>query len=219
MRIPITRYGQPQVTIFTLALLAGAAAAVVWLHWSVGVIVCAVALMVVLFFRDPTRSAPEGDGLVVAPADGKVVEIADVTEDQFLGCPAKRISIFLSLFDVHLNRAPAAGRVAYQRYVPGRFLAAFRPDAGRENERNFVGLEDVEGRGVRLLVVQIAGVIARRIVSRARPGLALGRGEAFGMIKFGSRTELYIPVASLGEIRVKVGDKVRAGSDVVGVLK
>ena len=120
---------------------------------------------------------------------------------------------------MYARRSPAAGRVAYERYVPGRFLAAFRPEASSENERNFVGLEDVEGTDARLMVVQISGAIARRIVSRARPGTELARGEPFGMIRFGSRTELYIPIDRVGEIRVNIGDKVRAGRDVMGVLK
>ena len=219
MRIPITKYGQPQVTIWTAGLAALALVAGYYVHWGAGLAVAAVAVGVLAFFRDPARSVPDGPRLLVSPADGKVVEVRDVTEAEFLGGPAKMIAIFLSLFDVHVNRSPAAGLVAYERYVPGRFRAAFHSKAGSENERNIVGLEEVEGTDAKLLVVQISGVVARRIVSRARPGVRLGRGEDFGMIKFGSRTELYIPADRVAEIRVRPGDKVRAGRDVVGVLK
>jgi phosphatidylserine decarboxylase len=155
---------------------------------------------------------------VVSPADGHVTHIEEAEEPAFLGGPALRISIFLSIFDVHLNRAPLDGRVAYVQYREGGFLNAMRSDSAASNEANDIGLETDEPRAPRVLVRQIAGLIARRIVCEAAPGASLRRGEVFGMIKFGSRTDLFLPRDSGLELRVKVGDAVRAGATVLGEL-
>jgi phosphatidylserine decarboxylase len=164
------------------------------------------------FFRDPERPIPGDPQAIVAPADGKVVILDEVREDQFLHGPAKRLAIFMNVFDVHVNRAPVAGTVALVSHRRGKFLAAFRQEAGWENEQQATGLAADYGR--RVLVVQIAGLLARRIISFVQPGQSLGKGERLGMICFGSRVDLYLPPDY--DILVKVGDRVKAGSSIVG---
>jgi phosphatidylserine decarboxylase len=149
---------------------------------------------------------------VLAPADGRVTEIS-VDLDDFVG-PAIRVSIFLSPLDVHVNRAPIAGRVVGTSYTPGRFRPAWEPDAGQVNERCAIRLEGDDG--TRLTVVQVAGVVARRIVTRVAPGDKLEAGERIGMIRFGSRTDCLMPRET--DLRVDVGDRVRAGVTVLGLL-
>jgi phosphatidylserine decarboxylase len=164
------------------------------------------------FFRDPERTPPALPGAVLAPADGKVMAITRV-QDPFVG-PAVRLSIFLSPLDVHVNRVPMAGIVRGVDYVPGRFLAAYRDEASELNERCTLTLENESARiGVR----QIAGVLARRIVCRARPGQKLEAGERYGLIRFGSRTDVLVPDGTA--VRVQVGDRVVAGESIMGVLR
>jgi phosphatidylserine decarboxylase len=163
------------------------------------------------FFRDPEREVPALPHAVLAPADGSVREVVEDTDD-WVGS-AVRISIFLSPLDVHINRAPVAGVVADTAYRPGRFLAAWRPDASQVNERNSVYLQ---GETARISVVQIAGVVARRIVCRVGPGDKLAAGERFGMIRFGSRTDCLVPRGT--EVRVRPGERVQGGVTVMGIL-
>jgi phosphatidylserine decarboxylase len=208
MRIPVAAEGWP--FIFPPAIAACILAMAGWWAWAIPFALIALAFLG--FFRDPERRAPDLPGAVLAPADGTVMAIASV-EDPWVG-PATRVSIFLSPLDVHVNRAPAAGIVRDVEYVRGRFLAAYRPEASEQNERCTVALEsDIARVGVR----QIAGVVARRIVCRVRPGDKLLAGERFGLIRFGSRTDLV--VARGTEIRVKEGDRVRGGETVMGVLR
>jgi len=162
------------------------------------------------FFRDPERDIPREPGLVVAPADGKVVFADEVQEDRYLNGPARRVAIFMNVFDVHVNRAPLAGTVAVAQHRDGCFKAAWREDACTLNEQMALVLED---NGRRILVVQIAGLLARRIVSYVQPGQHLEKGERLGMICFGSRVDLYLPPEA--EILVQVGDRVKAGSSIV----
>jgi phosphatidylserine decarboxylase len=164
------------------------------------------------FFRDPERPVPQDPGLIVAPADGKVVLVDEVREEKFLGRPAKRVGIFMNVFDVHVNRAPLAGTVVTSSHQAGGYKAAQRQDAAQVNEQQATLLEGEEGQ--RLLVVQIAGLLARRIISYVQPGQKLARGERLGMICFGSRVDLYLPPEA--EVLVKVGDRVQAGSSVMG---
>jgi len=171
-----------------------------------------VALAFAGFFRDPDRIAPELPGVVLAPADGRVMVIAEAL-DPWVG-PAVRMSIFLSPLDVHVNRAPVGGLVKNVEYVAGRFLAAYRPEASEQNERCAVSLD---GDRARVTVTQISGVLARRIVCRARPGDTLRAGERYGLIRFGSRTDLVLPRGT--DLRVRVGDRVRGGESVMGVLR
>jgi len=164
------------------------------------------------FFRDPEREIPSGAGLVVSPADGKVVRVDGVEEPGFGLGPARRVAIFMNVFDVHVNRSPVAGVVKDMRHQAGEYKAAFRPDAASRNEQQALMLEDEAGR--RILVVQIAGLLARRIIAYVKPGQELARGERVGMICFGSRVDLYLPPDS--DIRVQVGDRLTAGSSIIG---
>ncbi len=162
------------------------------------------------FFRDPERDIPQDPGIVVAPADGKVILVDSVQEDRYLNGPARRVAIFMNVFDVHVNRAPVAATVAAAQHRDGCFKAAWREDACTLNEQMALVLE---ARGRQVLVVQIAGLLARRIVSYVKPGQPLEQGERLGMICFGSRVDLYLPPEA--ELLVKVGDRVRAGSSIV----
>ncbi len=170
---------------------------------------------VLYFFRDPPRRVPQEPGLVVSPADGKVVEVERVACDEFVGGPAVRIGIFLSIFNVHLNRAPEGARVVALRYHPGKFLNALNPASARENENMWRGLEATSPPHRRMVVRQIAGAIARRVVCALRPGDTVSRGEKLGMIKLGSRTELILADSEALKVEVAVGDRVKAGSSVM----
>jgi phosphatidylserine decarboxylase len=163
---------------------------------------------VALFFRDPERIIPQSPETIVSPADGRIMEIVPENTQ------ARRISIFLSVWDVHVNRAPYGGTVRTVVYTPGKFLAAYRPEASRLNEANTVTLED---HGRTFVVKQIAGVLARRIVCRVRPGDVLEKGQRYGLIRFGSRTDLLLPATA--ELVVRVGDVVRGGETVLAFLK
>ena len=165
-----------------------------------------VAVWVVAFFRDPERPGPRGEALVVAPADGKVVGVAEVDEPAFFGERATRISIFMNVFDCHVNRYPTDGCVAYRHYHPGRFLNAADEKASLENEQSSVGLTTAHGK---VLVRQIAGLIARRIVTDHAVGADVRQGDRLGMIRFGSRVDLFLPRGT--RVLVREGDKTRVG--------
>ena len=162
------------------------------------------------FFRDPERTPPPGEHLVVSPADGRVLEVREEREDRYLSAPVTRVSIFMSPLDVHVNRSPVRGSVELVRHTAGKFRAAFHDKASLDNERNAVVLES---GGRRYLIVQVAGALARRIVCRRRVGDHLARGERFGMIMFGSRVDLFLPAGVVP--RVAKDDRVRAGLTVV----
>ena len=178
--------------------------------WVGAVFFVAAGLFELYFFRDPARRIPDREGDVVSPADGKVVAIEHLDDTPHYNGPCERISIFLSIFDVHVNRAPYAGKVVAIRYKEGAFKNAMKAETSECNESNTVWLNTERGP---LTVRQISGAVARRIVCKAQEGGRLARGEKFGMIKFGSRTELYLPPGT--EVLVQVKDKVRAGSTVV----
>lgn len=208
MRPIVAREGWPLAAgLGALTVLAG----LVWPYAAV--VPGALTALVLWFFRDPERTPAGGERDVVAPADGRVLWVRNVEEPRFLGGPAVGVSIFLSIFDVHINRAPVAGRVAYQEHVPGRFEAAWKERVEERNERAYTGLE---GPDYRVLVVQIAGLVARRIVTWARPDQILSRGERFGLIKFGSCTQVYLPPGT--EITVRPGQRVLGGQTVIGRL-
>lgn len=167
------------------------------------------------FFRDPERTPPQGaDGLLLAPADGKVVEIVEEEEPHYLKGPARRVSIFLSPLNVHVNRAPATGVIEYERYVPGDYLVAWHPKASEKNERSELGLR--HGSGTKVLFKQIAGAVARRIVYHIEEGDTVQAGARFGLVKFGSRMDVIVPPGV--PISAGVGDRVRAGVTVLGRL-
>jgi len=167
------------------------------------------------FFRDPKRKVPQEEGLVVSPGDGKVVDISRVEEERFLNKPAIKISIFLNVFNVHVNRVPVSCKLIDVSYNPGRFFPANVPKASLENEQNALVLETLSGK--RIVCIQIAGLIARRIVCWVKMGDQLQRGERFGLIRFGSRVDLFLPPET--DIRIKKGDQVVGGETVVGFLK
>ncbi len=218
MRIPLTKYGLPEVAVYP-AVVAGlmAAAALLIPFLPIGAIVAAEAILALvlvwalMFFRDPQRQTLQDDALLLAPADGRIADIETVDEKDFIGGPAVRIGIFLSIFNTHINRAPCSAKVEKITYRPGKYLNAMNRLAGKVNESNNLALRRTGSPQDRLLVRQISGAIARRIVCAAHEGQQLAGGERFGMIKFGSRTELYVPAGTQIECLVRVGDKVKAG--------
>jgi len=182
--------------------------------WSIAAIEGVLALVLawaLMFFRDPQRRTVQDDTMLLAPADGRIVDIETVDEADFIGGPALRIGIFLSIFNTHINRSPCGVKVEKITYRPGKYLNAMNRLAGKVNESNNLALVRTGRPEDRLLVRQISGAIARRIVCAAREGQRLAGGERFGMIKFGSRTELYLPARENIECVVQVGDKVKAG--------
>ncbi|MGH7854159.1 MAG: phosphatidylserine decarboxylase family protein [Candidatus Binatia bacterium] len=204
----IAKEGYP--LILTGAALTSVAAVAGWklAGGALGLATLAIAG----FFRDPERSIPDGEGLVVSPADGKVVSIADVSGDSRFADASTRVSIFLSPLDVHINRMPVGGRIDDVQYRPGKFLAAYKEEASEKNEQN--ALKGVDEKGRLFGVVQIAGVLARRIVCRAKPGDVLRRGDRFGLIMFGSRTDLYLPRGC--RLEINEGQRVKGGETILG---
>lgn len=193
----------------TVLLGAAVWASAVW-FWPAVIPLAMVWCWSIAFFRDPRREAVLGAGELCAPADGRVTDITPV-EFPAIGGPALRVGVFLSLFDVHINRSPCRGRVRSTVYRAGRFLAAMKPAAAERNESNTLVIDTDPPMPGPVGVRQVAGMAARRIVCHAHEGTALTSGERFGMIKFGSRTELIVPLVDGTEVLVKVGDKVRAG--------
>jgi phosphatidylserine decarboxylase len=169
------------------------------------------------FFRDPTPLVPAGPNLVVSPGHGRVDVIDTISEPEFMGGECRRISMFLSLFDVHVQNAPLGGSVSYFKYREGQFLSATGPECAAVNENVLVGIQAAEPRGAKLGVRLIAGVLARRIVPWISLGDTFARGDRIGLIQFGSRVELYLPTQA--QIKVQLGDKVVGGETVVAVLQ
>jgi len=215
-QLPIARWGLAEVLLMGVPLVAVMVltALTPWPIRIVAVVPAVLLGLVLFFFRDPRRQVPDQPGLVVAPADGKVVELTRLEEEPFVGGPAVRIGIFLSIFNVHLNRAPIDARVVRLDYHPGEFLNAINPASALRNEAMKIGLEEVESPHRRMIVRQISGLIARRIVCALRPGEVVRRGAVFGMIKLGSRTELVLPAIRLS-VDVSLGQKVQAGATVL----
>jgi phosphatidylserine decarboxylase len=172
-----------------------------------------LTLFVAFFFRDPERRVPDGDNIFVSPADGRILQVQTVTEEKFLKSTAIEISIFMSPLNVHVNRAPCAGVVESVAYTPGAFISAFKPEASIRNENIAMLLKGSSGS---ILVRQVAGAVARRVVCRARQGDNLKKGERYGIIKFSSRLDVYLPENT--EIKVKTGDSVKAGETIIGQL-
>ncbi len=209
----VARGGEGTVLLGT-ACLAAAALLVRDLRWPAsGLLLVPVLLLwalLVLFFRDPERSIPPGDDTILSPADGRIVSIERVDEPLFIQGPSIRISTFMSLWDVHINRSPTSGEIRLVRHVPGKFLQAFRPEASDVNEHNLLGIQRGDHR---ILVKQIAGILARRCVSYVNSGESLERGERFGLIRFSSRVDLFLP--PYVQLLVQVGDAVKGGSSVL----
>ncbi|NKB80313.1 MAG: phosphatidylserine decarboxylase family protein [Nitrospirales bacterium] len=208
--LPLAREGLPFV------LGVGIPAAVVGLvGWNgafavLGALTCFTAW----FFRNPYRKTPLGQDVIIAPADGRIVSIEEEFESRYLKEHSRRISIFLNIFDVHINRMPCAGTIADIAYQPGQFLAADRPEATVRNEQNALMIKRLDNRKV--LCVQVAGLIARRIVCWASPGDAVMTGERFGLIRFGSRVDMFLPMDS--HIQVSKGSAVKGGETILATL-
>ncbi|HVP12130.1 MAG TPA: phosphatidylserine decarboxylase [Phycisphaerae bacterium] len=219
--MPLTRDGLRELLISTATFGVGGGAAVYSAlafsprYWLLAAPLVIIWVFTLSFFRDPDRTVPAGAGLLVAPADGKVTEITPLDSYEGIDGPALRIGIFLSIFDVHINRSPCDGRVAQTNYQAGQFLDARHKDSGHRNEANTIIIEPQAGTKGPIVVRQVAGLIARRIVCHVGPGSMLRRGQQLGMIKFGSRTELIVPADGGFKAAVKVNDHVRAGTTVI----
>lgn len=172
-------------------------------------------VFVTWFFRNPERKTPDNTGAVISPADGEIIKIEDILENDFLKAPAKKISIFMNVFNVHVNRIPYSGRIDCVHHDKGSFFSANLDKASKLNERNSILIHTDDGKEI--LVIQIAGLIARRIECWVKEGMHLLKGERFGLIRFGSRLEVFLPSDSV--VSVKVGDKVRAGETQIGLLQ
>lgn len=209
LKVPIAKEGIPFILI--------AVAVTVFVFWLSGSVFARVPFLlitafVVAFFRDPERIIPADENAIVSPADGRVIKAERVMEARILKAEALKISIFMNVFNVHVNRFPATGRIRRIIYNPGKFFSADLDKASLENEQNALV---VEGPGGRLFAFnQIAGLIARRIVCRVSEGMTLKRGERFGLIRFGSRVDVYLPADC--RVTVKIGQKVSAGSSIIG---
>ena len=213
-RLWFARVGLTELWLISGAFLA-LAIGLIWVFWPVAVVPLVLGLCIVWFFRNPHRMVPQEKGAVVSPADGKVVLIEEIEFDEYIGGPALLVGIFLSVFNVHINRTPVAARVIGLTYRRGKFLNAMLPESARENERLTVRIEETAAPHRRMIVRQIAGLIARRIVCWVKPGDELAAGEQFGMIKLGSRTELVVPRDSNLVVTVKIGEMVKAGESVL----
>ena len=210
------REGYPFIGIATLLAVAAFALALMrrsWSLWLLAVIITILALWVAYFFRDPERSGERGPNIVVAPADGKLIMITEVDEPAFIGGRATRLSIFMNVFNVHVNRYPVDGTVSYVHYNKGKFLNAAAEKSSLENEQSSVG---IQSGSARILVRQIAGLIARRIVTYSKSGQSVKQGDRMGLIRFGSRVDVFIPTDS--RLRVKLGTLTTAGTTVLAEL-
>jgi phosphatidylserine decarboxylase len=214
-RIPFARWGLAELQIMLWPALAATIALALSSYWYLALAPAILLLAVVNFFRDPPRRLTLGPGLLVSPADGKVVEIARLEHDAFIGGPAVRISIFLTLLNVHVNRMPIAARLIRLRYSPGKFVSAARLDSATLNENMWIGMEEVAPPYRRLVMRQVSGQFARRIVCDMRLGEVFAQGEKFGMIKLGSRAELIVPAEDDLQIDVQLGQWVNAGRHVL----
>ena len=215
MRVPFTRFGMPQVIVYPLvtlvlmALLFYILKNSIWL-FPVEIVLFLVFLFMLSFFRNPLRDISFDEKVLLSPADGTITDISP-SDDSVLGVKALRIGIFLSVFNVHINRAPCSVSIQKISYKNGGFKNALSPESGKVNESNDILMVRLSEPKETLFVRQISGAIARRIVCEAKEADEYRQGEAFGMIKFGSRTELYLPAGDHFEVVVKTGDPVRAG--------
>ena len=208
---PVASEGYPFIALFAFVTLVFAL-----LGWScMTVLALGLTLFTVYFFRDPDRNPPQDEGAVISPADGRIVFVGEVSEERCLNEMAIKVSIFMSVFNVHVNRAPCSGKIIGSFYNTGDFLNAALDKASLENEQSGLLMETEEGK--KLLFVQIAGLIARRIITYPKIGDLLQRGERYGLIRFGSRVDVYFPRNS--DVLVSLGDRVTAGETILGYLK
>ncbi|MGI6120330.1 MAG: phosphatidylserine decarboxylase family protein [Desulfosporosinus sp.] len=197
-----------------LAVLALLIIIAYWIKPWWAVLPSILFLFILFFFRNPERDIPMDELSLVSPADGVVMDVERVFEDQFINGESIRVRIFLSIFDVHINRSPMAGEVVFRAYRPGQMIPAFKSHASELNEKNYVGIQN---RYVQILVTQVTGFIARRIVCWVNKGDKVVKGERFGLIKFGSCSEVFVPINV--DIKVSPGDKVRAGVSTIGRVR
>ena len=209
-RFSVVKDGYPHIIIFIIIAFI-----VAYIFNPIYAVIPGVlAIYLAYFFRNPKRITLPDDSLLYSPADGTVMAVEDFHDDEYLDEDAVKVTIFLSVFNVHVNRSPMRGQIKYQRYTCGGFVPAYKKAASFENERHAIGLENDKKR---ILVIQIAGLLARRIVSWTTLGHNLEQGQCYGMIKFGSSTELIMPKSV--DILVKKGDKVKGGITVIGRFK
>ncbi len=216
MRVPLAREGYPFIASTAVPALVSLWAARAWggtVLWVIASALALLALSVIAFFRDPERRGPQGAELVLAPADGKIIDVGLYDEPSYLGGEALRVSIFLSLIDVHVNRYPVSGAVQHRAYEPGRFQPAWRRTAAHANERSSTG---IAAEGSPILVNQIAGLAAKRIVTYARVGDQVRQGERMGLIRFGSRVDVYMPKQTA--LEVGAGQRAVGGITVLARL-
>ena len=218
----LTRYGRREIfgaTAATILLCAGIAAVACWVSpWAAvaEVLPAAVYAWVLAFFRDPERTPPAGEHLLVSPADGRVADITQVGPDSLLGLNGVKVGVFMNVFNVHVNRIPATGSIERVEHRPGAFLDVRDPMASERNESTTITMtHERDGAEYPIVFRQIAGLVARRIVTDLTKGQSVSRGERMGMIKFGSRLELFVPAELVGEVRVSIGEFVRAGETVL----
>lgn len=210
VQAPVIKEGYVFIAIAVLlAVVVGFTAGIMW-----AMIPAVLAVFFMFFFRNPKRQVPEDRNLIVSPADGKVMDIVEVDEGDFVNERCTKVVIFLSVFDVHINRSPMEGEIKFQQYTCGRFKPAYKNSVGFENERHSIGIDNGH---MRILVTQIAGILARRIVSWVTLGNVLEKGERYGLIKFGSCTEIVMPKTVA--IQVKKGDKVIGGETIIGRIQ
>ncbi len=197
------------VVLFLLFVLLDSIASLVG-----AIIFFVFGIFLLFFFRDPDRIMPEGENLILAPADGKIILIKPFQNLEFMGGGGTLVSVFMSILDVHVNRVPISGVIKYSKYNPGKFFPAFKDKASLENEQTELGLENEHGR---VVLKQIAGILARRIVCKLKQGYSVKAGDRFGMVKFGSRLDLFLPENV--QIKVKLNHKVRAGETIIGIFQ
>ncbi|KAA3615710.1 MAG: phosphatidylserine decarboxylase family protein [Calditrichaeota bacterium] len=178
---------------------------------ALAAVILAIFIFHFFFFRDPDRETPQGDNLIIAPADGTIIKVDEVEEKEYFNEKVQRVTIFMSVFNVHVNRFPFSGEVDYLDYAPGKFMAAFADSADLENERTIIGIKSGEKR---LLFKQVAGLIARRIVYHVKKDDTTQAGIRFGLIRYGSRVDMYFPLSV--KVNVKLKQKVRSGSTIIG---
>ncbi len=217
--LPLTRHGLREIIIGTI-VLGILATALGFVHWGLTLLIVPIWIWLLAFFRDPERVLPAEQHAMVSPADGKVTDITEIDNVPELGGPGVRVGIFLSVFSVHINRAPCDGKVLAVNYKKGKFINAMSHNTASEhNESNTVIIGDAADSKPIAAVKQIVGLIARRIISTTQPGQLVERGQRIGMIKFGSRTELYIARHLEPQIVVRVGQAVHGAADVIATVK
>ena len=215
-RLPVVRWGLAELQIMGWPLVAATAGLASLGGWGIAAAAAPASALalIVYFFRDPQRVPPDESNAIVSPADGTISEIVELEHYDFVDGPAVRVSIFLSIFNVHVNRAPWDGKVVEMDYRPGEFINAMNPESAERNEAMWVGMEAPDQSGRNFAIRQVSGLIARRIVCALKPGQTVRRGEKFGMIKLGSRTELILPRDAV-TVEASVGEKVKAGVTVL----